>query len=134
MSEIKKNGFYPQNFDVEVVGIDLSVNMMTVAAHHLSERPHLQNKVSNCIFVHFFQIECSLSQTLYLKFLSTVGPMPFCFFLQIKYVLTNFLHFNRFRLFWLLKNRFYLYKKNREKLFLEIAEKNCQFYRGFFTV
>ncbi|KFM82339.1 Phosphoethanolamine N-methyltransferase, partial [Stegodyphus mimosarum] len=34
-----------ENYGVEVLGVDLSVNMMTVATEHLSERPHLANKV-----------------------------------------------------------------------------------------
>lgn len=40
------HSFYmAEECDVEVLGVDLSVNMMTVASQHLSERPHLQNKV-----------------------------------------------------------------------------------------
>ncbi|XP_035213418.1 phosphoethanolamine N-methyltransferase-like isoform X2 [Stegodyphus dumicola] len=40
------HSFYmAENYGVEVLGVDLSVNMMTVATEHLSERPHLANKV-----------------------------------------------------------------------------------------
>lgn len=37
--------FMAENHNVDVLGVDLSVNMMTVATQHLSERPHLLNKV-----------------------------------------------------------------------------------------
>ncbi|GFU03740.1 phosphoethanolamine N-methyltransferase [Nephila pilipes] len=40
------HSFYmAENYGVEVLGVDLSVNMMTVATEYLSERPHLNNKV-----------------------------------------------------------------------------------------
>ncbi|GFV46814.1 phosphoethanolamine N-methyltransferase [Trichonephila clavipes] len=40
------HSFYmAENHGVEVLGVDLSVNMMTVATEYLSERPHLNNKV-----------------------------------------------------------------------------------------
>ncbi|KAG6465827.1 hypothetical protein O3G_MSEX015420 [Manduca sexta] len=34
------------NFDAEVIGIDLSVNMMDIANKHLENRPHLKDRVS----------------------------------------------------------------------------------------
>ncbi|KAF8764356.1 Phosphoethanolamine N-methyltransferase 3 like protein [Argiope bruennichi] len=52
------HSFYmAEKYDVEVLGVDLSVNMMTVATEYLSERPHLDKKVKFVI--------CDITKSVY---------------------------------------------------------------------